>query len=55
MADKTLHFETSGLDEKEYIAYTQGVLDTLFLLGVEWWCDETPPDLSYYIVHLDKE
>ena len=55
MGDNTLKFETKGLSEKEYVAYTNGITDALEALNVAWWCDETPPDLSYYIVHLDKE
>jgi hypothetical protein len=47
-----LEFDTAGLSEEVVVAYQQGIIDCLDQLGVEFECDETPPDLSKYVIQL---
>jgi hypothetical protein len=52
---KELVFETEGLDEAQYVAYSQGVLDCLDALGIDYEYDEMTPDLKEFRVLLSKK
>ena len=52
--DEELVFDTKGLDEKQYIAYTQGIIDALERLGFAFVYDECDPDFTEYQIKVGR-
>jgi hypothetical protein len=52
---ETLDFDTSGMSEEAFAAFSQGVIETLSLLNIDIEYEEFSPDLSRYKVVLTEK